>query len=264
MISLRSLLAILTLIVITGGTVRQSLAQEFSKDAPAKKEAKPLPEPVGAKLLSPRGGIWLDLKKKQIILDGYVCLRRGPLEMFACPRGSKEHESVVAVVGRPRTVHTGLLAIGAVANHPAIFEPEYKPASGTEIDIRVQWRDDKGKIREVAAQQWVRNVRTKKALAHPWVFSGSGFWKDEETGKQYYEADSGDFICVSNFPTATLDLPIPSSQANDALLYEAFTEHIPALKTKVRLILSPKLKPAPKPKSKTPKPAAKSSKVTTP
>jgi xanthine dehydrogenase molybdopterin-binding subunit B len=30
---------------------------------------------------------------------------------------------------------------------------------------------------------------------------------DEDDGKKYYSADAGDVICVSNFPTAMLDIP---------------------------------------------------------
>jgi hypothetical protein len=37
-----------------------------------------------------------------------------------------------------------------------------------------------------------------------------------------------------------LDLPVKSSQDNQELLYEAFTEHIPPLGTRVRLVLTPK------------------------
>ena len=44
--------------------------------------------------------------------------------------------------------------------------------------------------------------KTGKAMTYPWVFAGSRFWTDEETGKQYYQAEGGDFICVSNFGTA--------------------------------------------------------------
>ena len=46
------------------------------------------------------------------------------------------------------------------------------------------------------------------------------------------------FSCVSNFPTAMLDLPIASSQANEALLFETFTERIPPRGTPVELIFS--------------------------
>jgi hypothetical protein len=51
-------------------------------------------------------------------------------------------------------------------------------------------------------------------------------------------ADGGDFLCVSNFPTAMLDVPV-SSSAKGSLLFQAFTERIPREKTKVRLVLIP-------------------------
>jgi hypothetical protein len=91
----------------------------------------------------------------------------------------------------------------------------------------------------------VRHIRTKKSLDHPWVFAGSGFWKDDTSGQEHYHGDSGDFICVSNFQTATLDLPVPSSQANSDLLYEAFTENIPPKGTAVRVVLMPRIPPMP-------------------
>ena len=76
---------------------------------------------------------------------------------------------------------------------------------------------------------------------HDWVFAGSGFWVDPEDGTRHYNADAGDFICVSNFPTATLDVPVKSSQENSELLFEAATDKIPARGTKVRLVLVPKI-----------------------
>ncbi|MBL6713415.1 MAG: hypothetical protein ISQ07_08520, partial [Pirellulales bacterium] len=72
-----------------------------------------------------------------------------------------------------------------------------------------------------------------------WVFAGSSFWTDETTGQQYYQADGGDLVCVSNFPTAMLDLTIPSSQSNEALLFEAFDSRIPVRGTPLELIFSP-------------------------
>src|SRR5688500_18586122 len=57
--------------------------------------------------------VWLDKTNKQIVMQGEVCLTQGQLEMFACPKGTKEHESIVAVPVLPRIVHAGLLALGA-------------------------------------------------------------------------------------------------------------------------------------------------------
>jgi hypothetical protein len=160
----------------------------------------------------------------------------------SCPRGTKEHESIIAADTRAYAVHAGLLAVGAEAGTPVQYQPEYKPATGSEIEVELVWTDKEGKVHRDRAQNWIRNVKTGKPLEHPWVFGGSGFWQDEVTGEKAYLAESGDFICVSNFPTAMLDLPVESSQSNDALLFDAFTERIPPLGTRVRMVLTPKAK----------------------
>ena len=80
-----------------------------------------------------------------------------------------------------------------------------------------------------------------------WVFAGSYFLTDEKTGDRFYQAESGDLICVANFATATLDVASSSSATNDDLMFEAFTEHIPPIGTKVTIELIPVFEPAEKP-----------------
>ena len=78
-----------------------------------------------------------------------------------------------------------------------------------------------------------------------WVFAGSGFYTDEKTGQQAYQAEGGDLICVANFSTAMLDVTVPSSaQGTDSLLYEAYTERIPPRDTEVTIELIPVNAPA--------------------
>lgn len=194
----------------------------------------------GLRRLVPEYNVWIDPKQKQVLMTGRVVLRRGPLELFACLKNSKEHESVVAIDTKAYIVHAALLACGALPGNPAKFTPEFQPARGTEVDIIVEWTDAEGAKKKMDARQWLRNVRTGEPLKFPWVFGGSGFWTDPADGKQYYQAEEGDFICISNFSTAMLDLPIASPQQNAALLFEAFTENIPPDETKVLLILKPK------------------------
>jgi hypothetical protein len=215
-----------------------SLATAEEAAAPPPK----LPAPEGATRLAPNFDVWLDAKRGVVLVDGQVSLRRGMLEMFACLRNTKEHEAVVSANTQAFLVHAALLRLGAEPGHPAQFVPEFKPPTGTEIDVSVEWLDPQGKLQTARAQDWVRDMKTGKAMAYPWVFAGSRFWTDEETGKQYYQAEGGDFICVSNFGTAALDIPVESSQSNEALEFEAFTERIPPLGTPVRLVLKPLLK----------------------
>lgn len=201
-----------------------------------------LPVPAGAKKLSPTYPIWIDPREKAVLVDGQICLREGMLEMFACTRNTKEHEAIVSANTKAYLVHAALLSLGAEAGHPVQFQPSYRPAAGTEIDVFVRWRDAQGKEQTARAQDWVRDIHTKKPMTYPFVFGGSSFWTDPDNGKKYYQAEGGDFVCVSNFGTAMLDLPVKSSQANDSLEFEAFSERIPPLGAPVRLVFKPKLK----------------------
>lgn len=192
--------------------------------------------------LSPQHEVWIDKVNKRVILGGQVCLREGQLEMFACLAKTKEHESVVAVNSKAFLVHAGLVAIGAEPGHPAQFRPTYKAASGTPVEITVYWTDAQGKRNQLRAQEWLKNVKTGKPMSESWVFAGSGYWTDRDTGQKYYQAEEGDFICVSNFATAMLDVPIESSATNEALLFEANSSQIPERGTRVSVVLTPKLK----------------------
>ena len=204
---------------------------------------EPLVEGLGEnERLAPKQPVWLTKDRKSVVVQSMVCQRKAPLELFACLVGSKEHESVLAVPVKAFFVHAGLLATGAEQGTPVSWDPEYRPPTGTEIEIDVLWKDEAGKIQRARAQDWVKDAKTGKAMAHPWVFAGSQMYKDEETGKEHYVADgTGELVCVSNFPSATLDVPVESSDSNEYLIFEAFTERIPPLGTPVTMVLTPKL-----------------------
>lgn len=99
-------------------------------------------------------------------------------------------------------------------------------------------------------QEAVRSLHEQtriQELDHRWVFGGSGFYAepvvDPKTGKeevqQRYKAETGDVICVANFATAMLDLPVESSAEADGLNFEAYTERLPPVGTKVTIELIP-------------------------
>ncbi len=231
-------------------TAGQSPAGKKAPPKTAAKKLPPLPKidvaalkaenPTNMHRLTKDFEIWFDLKQKLIVVGGEVCLREGPLEMFACPRGTKEHESVVSLNCKSRFVHAALLAVEAKPGKPVTFRPKYRAATGDIIDVLVYWQDREGKHHLVRAQQWVRDIKAKGPMTHDWVFAGSGFSTDEETKQRRYYADAGDLVCVSNFPTATLDVTAKSSQATADLMFEAYTEKIPPRGTKVRVLFMPR------------------------
>jgi uncharacterized protein (TIGR03067 family) len=223
----------------TVGTDARSNTQFLIDALEAATQSSPTLNIDSMKLDKLSDGLWIDKEHKRVVIDAEVCLREGSLEMLACPAGSKEHESVVAIVPRASFVHTALLAVGGESGRPVQFWPAYSPASGDRIDVFLLWDEKDGTKRQVAGQHWVRNKETRKAMEWHWVFAGSGFSTDESSGKRHYHGDAGDFICVSNFATATMDIPVESTHQNAGLLFEAFTENIPPLGTKVKMVLVP-------------------------
>lgn len=108
--------------------------------------------------LNPEGTILLDKAQGKVLLKTRICLVDGVLEMFACPKQTKEHESIVALDGPAHLVHAGLLALGIEPGRPARFEPEFSPPIGPQIDIFVVWKDAEGKEQRRRAQEWIRHA----------------------------------------------------------------------------------------------------------
>lgn len=218
--------------------------------------------PAGGTQLGVQPDLWIDRKAKRVYVDGYVAMRRGPLEMLACPVGTKEHESVIALFAKSSEVHAALLAIGAESGTTARWDPDFKPPTGQTVSVWVIYRNEKeaaaadqpedennrsryrpfvpgDQFKVVDARRWVRNVETKEALTEPWVFAGSEFWTDPVDKVEHYSANAGDMICVSNFSTAMMDVPFASSADAGNTLFEPFTERIPEQGTPVRVVLVP-------------------------
>ncbi len=213
-----------------------------------KKAAKKVDKPVGQKPLVPAKevkvgkNVYVQFFKdgnRRVVVDSYVCRRTDFLEQLLCRKLTKEHEAVLAADVDAKTIHAALLAAKATAGSPVVFDP-YKAAHGTKIAVSLQYKW-KGKEVVVPAQQWIKNLKTKKIMKYKyWVFAGSKIYPPQQKGeKPYYAANDGDIICVANFATALLDLPVRLPKDNSELVFAANTEVIPPKKTKVRVILQP-------------------------
>ena len=273
----------------------------FVCETPSEKppvEIKPIAE-LG-KPLNETKTVFIDTSAKRIWLKAVVARDEGVLEMFLCKKGTKEHESVVAIDSPAFVIHAGLLALGIEPGAPASFGSEFVPPTGPKLEIVVHWVDPKGKRRTQKAKDWIRGVtqrwftvecepslmkgiklpkdlelryfesdeellwfgpmsdeqlqtikrlsskrewiekvetlhkRTQsKPFEGDWVFSGSSFWTNQESGERQYLAESGNLICVANFGDAMIDVDTQSSSENSALLYEPWTERVPAPGTPV-------------------------------
>ncbi len=185
--------------------------------------------------------IWINETKKKVMVRGSICLTEGPLEMFACPLQTKEHESVVAVEAKSSEIHACLVALGFEPGNPVQWQPDFKPAKGPSVQIEVRWKaEGDEKEKRVDAKTMVRKSGTEETMDTDWIFGGSEIFVDRVDGRKIYYADSGEMICLSNFPTAMMDVPIKSSDSAEGLLFEANTKAIPPKNTQVYLIMTPR------------------------
>jgi hypothetical protein len=184
--------------------------------------------------------VWLEVDgdKRRVLVSATVCARQVPiLEQFMCRKLTKEHEAILAADCDAVNIHAALLAAKALAGHPVEFQPKFTPPTGTVIKVYVQY-EDQGKVVKVPAQSWIRDIKTKKELAHDWVFAGS-YWTTDTP--RYYAANDGNVICVRNLSDATLDLAMATSQDYENLDFEPYTQLIPPVGTPVLVILEPAL-----------------------
>jgi hypothetical protein len=178
--------------------------------------------------------------RRRVVVNAIVCLREGQLEQLLCRRHTKEHEAILSADIDARDLHKALLLTGIEPGTTVRYQPDYQPASGPRIKVTLRY-EQKGKSTRVPAQNWVRNIATRKELESDWVFAGSQLISSplDDTRPPEYAANGGDVICVSNFEDALLDLPIRSPKDNSELAFEAYTERIPPLETRVSVILEP-------------------------
>ena len=222
---------------------------------PRAKDAEPLPEfpkLAAANVLqpvNPQKTLFAEVADKKVVrvaLQCEVCMREGPLEVFVCKKGTKEHEAVLRVDVDAQTVHAALNAAGAKEGTPTQFldpkteMPAFKAATGTRIKVTVCYTMG-GKVHNHPAQDWVWNSMKKETLKHDWVFAGSQFIQnpDNPAAKPFYGANSGEIVSISNFPYSMLEIPADISKDDANLNYEPKTEKVPPLFSKVWLIFEP-------------------------
>lgn len=193
----------------------------------------------------------------RVVMDLEVVLTRGYLEHFLSrSQAAKDHETIVSGPFDAEQLKAALIGIGLKPGKPATFTKEennervydFKPATGDVVKLYVQYEDEKGNTLTVPAQSWIAG-KDGKTLGPDWVFAGSyrsrgKTFQGEEY--DYFAANDGRVVCVTNFGTALLDLPVESADADpegNQLGYRARTEVLPPRGTKVRVLFEPKTGP---------------------
>lgn len=151
-------------------------------------------------------------QSQRVVVAGEVQLRRSQaVELVACARGGKTHESIFLLKCRPSDLNAALLLIGCkFESGPRYFQDPAKPV-GTRVVAEVEWTADGKPVRHrVEDLCWDARVgRPMPRIA--WVYVGSKFARDPVTGEEVFVADrERNLITTLHDPFGLLDNPLPS------------------------------------------------------
>ena len=195
-----------------------------------------------AESVSPRvrlfsDGIWIDWRHREVALEAKVVLRKGPLELLACSPNTREHESILVVLARPRDIYHAMGLIGLEPGSPVRFDSQKQhvlPPTGEPLHLRIRYEED-GLERTVSASAWLRCPSSEKRIANvAWVFAGSY----STSGGRFAGDAEGTIVALVDFESALIAVGALHTPDNDALWLEAGTDAIPPVGTPCRLMIS--------------------------
>ena len=201
-------------------------------------------------------GMTVNVAERYVDIEATVCLDEGMLELVACTKGTKEHESIVAVEASPMHIHTALLVLGATNGHPAMRQPRAPPGVGwvdlppvgDPIEVFLVIPDADGQPAERPISEFVSVADgdsdgaageggDEGGFPDAFVFAGSQL-RDNGDGPRTYLADeSGNVISILTFGDELLCLDGIHGHGNDALMWRVNPEHLPPAGTKITLRL---------------------------
>ena len=210
-------------------------------------------------------GVAINTQERCVDVESSVCLHRGTLELVACTKGTKEHESIVAIEAKAMHVHAALLLLGAKPGHPAmrklIGEPAERwidlPPTGGPVDVCLVLKGKEGKMVEHPISEFITPSRTQSDKPDPadkestfptcdFLFAGSVLYGDGPGPRRYLSDESGNVISLSTFGDELLCLSGIHSQDNAALEWEVNATNLPPIGSNVTLRLRPQAVPSAK------------------
>jgi hypothetical protein len=250
--------AITALLFCTHLVAEEPAAKPETQPAPAEAPADATGELEAALSKLELPGIKINVKEWAVDVDAEISLQTGLLELIACTKDTKEHESILMVKAKPSHIHTALLLLGAKPGNPAsqrVIEGDNPrfidlPPRGHPVDVFLVFEKDattEHPISEflIPADHHDATVEEKepdpedKFPTHTFVFAGSVLYSDGDGPKIYVADQSGSVISLATFGDELLCLPGFHANANEALAWQANPDKLPEIGTKVTLRLRP-------------------------
>jgi len=223
-------------------------------------------------------GVKINVEQWCVDVQASVCLRQGMLELIACTKDTKEHESIFLVEAKPSHIHTALLLLNAKPGNPAMQRAidaagtRFMPVepSGGRVDVFVVIKDDAGKETERPISDFIAAAdpedevggaapadaeKPTKFPTHTFLFTGSVLLGEGKGPREYLCDQTGNVISIATFGDELLCLPGIHDPSDSLRTWQANSDTLPALDSKVILRLRPQLAPSGGPQPATNPPA---------
>ena len=208
-------------------------------------------------------GIKISVEEWSVDVEATVSLRHGLLELIACVKDTKEHESIVAVNAKPSHIHAALLLIGANPGNPAVRKIVGEgddarfielPPRGDLVDVYLVINSEDGPQQhpisdfiEMARDDFdhlgnpvTYDDEPDPFPGHSFLFTGSVLVERGEGEPRQYIADySGNVITLVTFGDEMMSKPGFHDDANHALMWQVKNTKLPELDSAVTLRFKP-------------------------
>ncbi len=176
------------------------------------------------------GNVTLDTEARTITCTGEINMDSGSVEYLAVAPKGKTHESLLLIRVRPIHLQVALLLLDLEPKNVLEAQGERRIPEGDVVTLWVRWRNAKGDMVEVRAEELLLRQPGDVVLKpQNWVFTGSRVLKEG------FEADiAKSLIAIWHDPAAILDNPTPEGSDNN---YVVHSKRVPKRGTRIELIV---------------------------
>jgi len=177
-----------------------------------------------------------------VVVDGKIILDRGLIELLGCGEGGKEYESMLRLDADVQGLDLALSLCGLKRGPIPGRLADPSVMQGSRVIVLLQWVDDAGKTITHRAEDCIVNIARQAPMPRVgWTYVGAMLPVPDPSatsGKTYRVlAAAGSRSLLTTYRDATTLLDNPLFDANDDSLYVSNYMVLPAMGTKVRVIL---------------------------
>jgi hypothetical protein len=156
----------------------------------------------------------------------------GVVELLACSRNGKTHESVLVVEGEPYHIQVGLLLLGLEATRrPLKFQGDPTTPIGDSVEVTVSWLDSLGRSTTVRGEDLILDLSRRRPMPRtPWIFVGS-----RVVDGRFQAQDEGSIITTYHDPATLVDNPLAGGA--DDTIYGPNPAVVPRVGTPVNVTI---------------------------